>query len=102
MWQRQYPQRDNFGAINMNTITSNYTAVTAFRYCPPFVAPKKSGHPKNSKRMQSPLEQIKKKPGKVHIQQQMETHAKKVTKTTRTKISGGKRGRKGIVVTDCE
>jgi hypothetical protein len=41
------------------------------------------------------LEQIKKKPGKVPIHQQMETHAKKLTKTMGAKSSGAKHGRNG-------
>ena len=60
-----------------------------------FVAPRKSGRSNNAKRIQSPLEQIKKKPGKVPIQQQMETHAKKLTKTMGAKSSGAKHGRNG-------
>ena len=48
------------------------------------------------------MEQIKKKPGKVPIQQQMETHAKKLTKTMGAKSGGAKHGRNGKNVNDCE
>ena len=31
------------------------------RYCPPYAAPRNAGHPKNNKRMKSPLEGKKKR-----------------------------------------
>ncbi len=31
------------------------------RYCPPYAAPRKAGHPKNNKRIKSPLEGKKKR-----------------------------------------
>ena len=74
--RNQYSQEAKCASINMSTLTTNHTADQSWRYCPPYIAPQKSGRPKIAKRFKSPLEQMKQKKEKVSVQKQMENESK--------------------------
>ena len=76
-WHNQYPQEAKCATINMSTLTTKHTADPSWRYCPPYIAPQKSGRPKIAKRFKSPLEQMTQKKEKAYVQKQMENEQKK-------------------------
>jgi hypothetical protein len=60
-WCNQYPaDTDEICHFDMDTLRST-PEDAAMRYCPPNAAPRKAGHPKNNKRIKSPLVEGKKK-----------------------------------------
>jgi hypothetical protein len=60
-WRNQYPMDTNETChFNMDTLRKR-PEDAAMRYCLPYAAPRKAGHPKNNKRMKSPLEGKKKR-----------------------------------------
>jgi hypothetical protein len=60
-WRNQYPMDTNETChFDMDTLRLT-PKDAAMRYCPPYAAPRKAGHPKNNKRMKSPLEGDKKR-----------------------------------------
>jgi hypothetical protein len=60
-WCNQYHADTNETChVDMDTLRST-PEDAAMRYCPPYAAPRKAGHPKNNKRMKSPLEGMKKR-----------------------------------------
>ena len=77
--------------INMSTITNKHTADPSWRYCPPSIAPRKSGRQKKTKRFKSPLELTKHKKAKVSVQQQMGKKSKKAANMKRRENQGKKR-----------
>ncbi len=60
-WCNQYPADTNKTChFDMDTLRLN-PEDAAMRYCPPYSAPRKAGHPKNNKRMKSPVKGKKKR-----------------------------------------
>ncbi len=60
-WRNQYPVDTNETChFDMDTLRST-TEDAEMRYCPPYAAPRQTGHPKNYKRTKSPLEGKKKR-----------------------------------------
>jgi hypothetical protein len=60
-WCNQYSADTNeTHHFDMDTLKST-PEDAAMRYCPPYAAPRKAGHPKNNKRVKSPLEGKKKR-----------------------------------------
>jgi hypothetical protein len=96
-WHNQYPQGVKCANINMSTLTTNHTADPTWRYCPPSIAPHKSGRPKTAKRFKSPLELTKQKKAKVSIQKQMENESKKTVKMKKGVNQGKKRKKSDCV-----
>jgi hypothetical protein len=55
-WHNQYPADTNETChFDMDTLRST-AEDAAMRYCPPYAAPRKAGHPKNNNCMKSPSE----------------------------------------------
>ena len=62
MWRTQYPQNDHISYdLDMTSLRNTHTPDTTMRYCPPYIAPKKSGRPKKDKRVKSAIEGNQKK-----------------------------------------
>jgi hypothetical protein len=60
-WCNQYPADTNETChVDMDTLRETLEDA-AMRYCPPHAAPRKSGRPKNNKRMKSSIEGKKKR-----------------------------------------
>ncbi len=58
-WRNQYPSDTNeICHFDVDTLRST-PEDAAMRYCPPYAVPRKAGHPKNNKRMKSPLDGMK-------------------------------------------
>ena len=93
-WRNQYPQGATYANINMSTLTTKHTADPSWRYCPPYIAPQKTGSPKNDKRIKSQLETTKQKKAKESVQQQMDKESKKAAKVKEAKSSGETKGEK--------
>ena len=60
-WKRQYPEEVEVSCnFDLNTLRRT-PEDKSIRYCPPYTAASKTGHPKNEKRMKSPVEGTKKR-----------------------------------------
>ena len=100
-WRNQYPQGQKCTNINMSTLTTNHKADPTWRYCPPSIAPQKSGRPKTAKRFKSPQELTTQKKAKVSNQQQMENESKKAAKMKKGEKQGKKKKNRLSVKNGC-
>ncbi len=60
MWRKHYPQEEHsLNDFCIESLRLLDQPNQSMRYCPPFVAPNKAGHPKEGKRKKGSLEETK-------------------------------------------
>ena len=91
MWRKQYPQDvHSLNDFCIESLKLSEQGNQSMRYCPPFVAPNKSGRPKEGKRKKGSWEETKPKKRKSALSEAVDSWEAK-----KSKIDGGSGAKRG-------